>query len=80
MGILSFVIMGFISIYFMNIDFMPVIQKRKLLVSTEYEGITAKEVKTLITKPLEDSLSSLGGMKNITSVSRDGVSLITFHV
>lgn len=80
MGILSFVIMGFISIYFMNIDFMPVIQKRKLLVSTEYEGITAKEVKTLITKPLEDSLSSLGGMKNITSVSRDGVSLITVEM
>lgn len=80
MGILAFVIMGLIGIYFMNIDFMPVIQKRKLLISTEYDGISAKEVKTLITKPLEDSLSSLGGMKNMTSVSRDGVSLITVEL
>lgn len=80
MGILTFVIMGINSIYFMNIDFMPVIQKRKLLVSTEYDGISAKEIKSLITKPLEDSLSSLGGMKNVTSVSRDGLSLITVEL
>ena len=78
---LFFVLMGIFSAFVIKADFLPILQKRNLLVSAEYEGITAKEIKNLVTIPLEDALGSLGGVKEMTSVSRDGVSLISieFH-
>lgn len=80
MAVISIILLGIISLMFLKADFLPVIQKRKLLVSTEYQGISAKDMKSLVTIPLEDSFGSLSGMKNIVSVSRDSLSLITIEL
>lgn len=81
MAVIAFFVIGIFSAFTMKVDFLPTLQKRKLLVSVEYEGISAKEIKSLVTIPLEDSLGSLTGLKKISSVSRDGLSLISveFH-
>ena len=80
MIVLFFVLMGLFSTFTMNADFLPTLEKRKLLVSSEYEGIAAKELKTLVTIPLEDALGSLSGVKKMTSVTRDGLSLISIEL
>lgn len=81
MALLALLILGIISCFTMNVDFLPILESRKLLVSTEYDGISAQEIKNLVTVPLENAFASLSGLKKITSVSRDGISLITveFH-
>jgi multidrug efflux pump subunit AcrB len=60
----------------MRLDFLPDFSVPKLTVIAQYQGLPAEEIRSLITIPLEDSLSSLGGLKNMKSISRDGLSLI----
>ena len=80
MLILCIVLCGLISIFSIKIDFLPLIGERHLLVTTQFEGIPASEMKKLVTIPIEDSVSSLKGVKNIESVTRDGISLITIEL
>lgn len=69
-----------VSLFKIKYDFLPIIPDRYLLVSTTYEGLPAEEIKKLITVPIEDSITSLKGVKNISSVSRDGISLVTVEM
>lgn len=63
----------------MDIEFLPDLSVPKLLVSAAYSGLPAAEVRELVTIPLEDAFSSLKGIKKISSVSRQGVSVITLE-
>lgn len=70
------VVLAFVSMSTMSIDFYPPIEAPKLTVATSYSGLPAKEVLDLLTIPIEDSLSSLQGLRHIKSSSLDGISLI----
>ncbi len=63
-----------------QVDFLPKMRDRYLLVNADFEGIPADEMKKLVTVPLEDSLASLKGIKNISSVTRDGLSLVKIEL
>lgn len=76
MFLISFVICGCISCFFIHIDYLPKIQDRFLLITAQYDGIAAEQMKKLVTTQIEDSAASIKGIKNITSVTRDGISLI----
>ena len=67
---------GIWSAITMRLDFLPDFTVPKLTVAAAYKGLPADEIRQLITMPLEDSLSSLGGLQNMSSISRDGLSLI----
>lgn len=69
------------SISLMSIDFLPDIKVPKLTVISSYGGLPANEIRELLTIPVEDSFSSLKGIKHINSISRDGLSIIEleFH-
>jgi multidrug efflux pump len=47
------------------------------IVTTVYPGASASDMEELITMKLENNLESLDGIDSVTSVSRDGVSVIT---
>jgi multidrug efflux pump subunit AcrB len=80
MLVLAVILIGSICLFNLKIDFLPTLQERNLLVSTEYAGISAQEMQKLITIPIEDSFISLKGLKNINSVTRDGLSLINIEL
>ena len=80
MTVIAIVLCGSICVFSINIDFLPKVGERYLLVTTEFEGIPANEMKKLVTVPIEDSSASLKGIKNIESVTRDGISLITIEL
>jgi len=69
-------VLGLISIGILPVDFYPGIDTPKLTVATSYAGLPAKEVLELLTIPIEDSLSSLQGLRHMSSSSLDGISLI----
>lgn len=48
-------------------------------VSTGYAGAGPGEIETLISKPIEDSVSSVNGIKNVTSVSQQGISIVSIE-
>lgn len=48
-------------------------------VFTTYPGAGPQEIETLISKPVEDAVGSVNGVKNITSVSQQGVSVVSIE-
>src|SRR5574344_568898 len=80
MLILAITICGIISLFVIKVDYLPSLSNRFLLVSAEFEGIPAVEMRKLVTIPLEDSFASLKGIKNTSSVTRDGVSLVQIEL
>jgi len=79
-SLIAVVLLGIMSLAIIPVDFLPVLSSRNLLIAAEYEGISAGEMRSLVTIPLEDAFASLKGLKNITSVTRDGLSLLSIEL
>ena len=77
--VLSIVIMLFGVIGFLNLGVReyPAVDPPIITVATTYTGANADIVESQITEPLEESINGIAGVKNITSVSREGASTIT---
>ena len=80
MVIISFIICSCICIGIIQVDFLPKMQDRFLLIHTEYPGLPADQMKKLVSVPVEDSSASIKGIKNTTSVTRDGISLVQIEL
>lgn len=75
MIIFSCVVIGLFSLVQLGIDFFPEIEFPYVTVLTVYPGAGPEEVETLITKPIEEEVSSLAGLKSMMSIAQEGMSL-----
>ena len=50
-----------------------------ILVSTAYEGVAPHDVESTVTLKIEKELAGLKGVKEVTSVSAEGMSIITIE-
>ena len=73
------VILGLFSLTRLPIDQMPEMDPPYITVMTTYSGANASEIETNITKIIENSLNSVDGLKNLTSNSRDNISVVTME-
>lgn len=73
------IIFGLYSLTKLPIDFYPKMDLPMISVVTTYTGANAADVETNITKPLEDALNSIQGIKELTSTSQDNTSVITLE-
>ncbi len=77
--ILIFVIMiviGLYSLMRLPVDLYPEIELPFITVLTTYPGASASDIESNITRPLEDVLNSVSNLKDLTSTSSDGLSVI----
>src|SRR5437868_14457149 len=72
----SFLVMGFFSRARMQVEERPRVDIPYVTITTTYPGTGPAEMESLITKPLEDSVSSVNGIRNITSSSQYGISFV----
>lgn len=70
------IILGVVSLLKIPLKLIPDINPPVAVVVTSYEGASPVEITEKVTKPLEESLSTLPGIKNITSTTREGSNLI----
>ncbi|MDD4922262.1 MAG: efflux RND transporter permease subunit, partial [Bacteroidales bacterium] len=70
---------GLYSLSNLPIDQYPEIEPPYVTVMTTYSGANASEIETNVTKILEDAFNSVQGVKEITSTSRDNMSMITLE-
>lgn len=70
------VLLGWMALRNLSVDLMPEIQFPTVSVETLYPGAGPEEVETLITRPLEQTLSSVNGFERLTSRSLEGSSTI----
>ncbi len=71
------ILLGAISFFLLPVDLMPDIEFPSLTVFTEYTGVAPEEMETLITRPIERSVSSAPGVEEITATSSEGQSRVT---
>ena len=70
-------IFGLFSYSRLPIDMLPDIQAPVISIVTPYPGASALDVEDKISEPIEDALGSISGLKEISSTSRDNISLVT---
>ncbi len=58
-------------------ELFPKISFPQVTVVTDYVNAAPEEIETLITRPLEEAISSVSGLRRIESISREGKSTIT---
>ncbi|MCR5445863.1 MAG: efflux RND transporter permease subunit [Bacteroidales bacterium] len=73
------IVLGLFSLSRLPIDQMPEMDPPYVTVMTTYAGANASEIETNITKLVENSLNSVDGLKNITSNSRDNISVVSLE-
>ncbi|MFA5146582.1 MAG: efflux RND transporter permease subunit [Candidatus Omnitrophota bacterium] len=72
-GILIF---GFVSLELLPQELFPQIVYPQLTVVTPYGNAAPEEIETLITKPVEEAVGTVAGVKRIHSISKEGLSLV----
>lgn len=74
MGFLAAVVFGFVSYQSLPLNLMPDLDYPTLTVRTEYPGAAPGEVESQVSRPIEESLSTVPGLASLESVSRAGMS------
>ncbi|MBQ4152286.1 MAG: efflux RND transporter permease subunit [Schwartzia sp.] len=74
MFILVLVVFGIKSYPTLGVDLYPDIELPMVAVTVTYEGTAPEEMETLVTKPIENRISQVSGIKTITSTIREGYS------
>jgi HAE1 family hydrophobic/amphiphilic exporter-1 len=70
------VVLGLVSLSKLGLDLMPELEIPAVSVLTAYEGAGPEEIETLITEPMEDTLSTISGVDEVTSISKEGLSAV----
>jgi len=69
-------VLGYQSYRLMPVELFPRIDFPFVSVVTTYSGAGPREIETLISKPIEEAVSSLNGVKNVQSSSQEGLSVV----
>ncbi len=76
MIILIIMVLGLVSFTRLGLDFFPDLQFPEVSVITTYPGTSSEEIETLVTRPLEEAVATVSGVRKVKSSSREGVSVI----
>ena len=75
-SVILVVLLGVISFTKMTTDLLPSMDLPYVVVMTTYPGASPEKVELAVTKPLEQSLATTSGVKNINSISSENSSII----
>ena len=70
------VVLGMLSYTRLGLDFFPDLEFPTVSVITTYSGVSSEDMENTITRPLEQVINSVSRVKNVTSSTTEGVSLI----
>ncbi len=70
------VVIGFIAFSRLGLDFFPDLEYPTVSVITTYRRASSEDIEKTITEPLEQVVSSVSGVKKVTSQSSEGVSVL----
>ena len=76
---LAIILLGSISYVRLPIDLLPDVSYPRLVIYTSYPDVAPAEVERLVTERIEGQAAATPGVERITSVSREGVSLVTLR-
>ena len=79
MAVLGAIILGMISFSKLPVDMFPEITYPSITVGTFYPGANPQDMERTVTYPVEKAVSTVNGVKYVSSISRQGASLVTIY-
>ena len=76
---IALAIFGVFSLINISLDRFPKFDANVVMVMSSYPGASAEDIETNLTKVLENSLNGVSDLKNISSTSKENISLITME-
>ncbi|MBO4883247.1 MAG: efflux RND transporter permease subunit [Lachnospiraceae bacterium] len=74
--IVIMIVLGVVSIIRMQLDLLPHISLPYVIVITTYPGESPESVEETISKPLEQALGTISGIKNVYSISNENYGIV----
>ena len=76
MAILSFIVLGLVSMGRLGIDLFPEVNFPFINIGVVFPGAAPEEVESLVTQRVEDAVSGINGVKRVISTSTEGFSRV----
>ena len=76
----SLILFGVMSYNRLNYELLPKFDFNVITVITTYRGASAEEIENTVTKKVEEAVSSIEGVNQITSSSMENASLVTIEL
>lgn len=74
------VVFGALGLRSMNAESWPSVNFATAIITTIYPGASPEDIEALITKPIEDEIRTVSGLKDVKSQSRTGQSVIVVRI
>ena len=71
--------MGGVALSRLGIDLFPDIESNAMMVMTTYPGASAEDIENNVTRPIENVLNGVDHLKDITSQSKENISIVTLE-
>lgn len=72
-------ILGVVSFTKMHTDLLPSMNLPYAIVMTTYSGANPETVEEIVTKPIEQSMATVSNIENVSSTSRENVSMVVLE-
>ena len=73
----AILVMGLVSLFRLPVDLFPEIEIPSVTVITQWPGASVEDVEGRVTRTIENQLSIVNNLDEVTSLTREGVSAIT---
>ena len=77
MGVL--VVLGLLGLNDLGLELMPEIDFPMITVGTIYRGASSEDVESSVTKPIEQAIAQVKGVKSIKSISMENYSIVSIE-
>ncbi len=74
--LMAVLILGIVSFQKLSVRMFPDVEFPYVVVMTQYSGAGVSEIEQLVSKPIEDAISGVSGLKHIFSMNQDNISIV----
>lgn len=74
--VILMIVLGLMSLKSLPIDLFPDVTFPTVMIETAYPGAGPAEIETEVSKVIEDELTSISGIKKVSSTNREGFSVV----
>ena len=77
---ITLILFGLLCYNTLNYNLLPKLESNTISLSTTYRGASPEEVQSGVTKPIEDAVSAVEGVDQLTSKSSEGLSVVSISL
>jgi HAE1 family hydrophobic/amphiphilic exporter-1 len=79
MLMIAAMVLGFLALRSLPVEQNPEIEFPFITIQTPYPGASPQEIETLVSKPIEDAVTTVNGIRSIQSTSLEGLSIVAIE-